>query len=291
MRTVLISGLLMLAIAFQAKGQVSEETRTMNLGTNPALIVSLPGADTKLADNQWAEYVKAYGKIENVKKAKEKVIRGIQVIEVSRDTKLDIYTLSEAMGKDARMVVWMKMDNGFVSSKGTPDAYAGAVQFLANYAHKVRISQAEGSVADQQKELEKLKNDLAKLQKENTSLHKDIENYNKKIEEAEKKDIPNNLKEQESTKSAIGRLQISTLGEKEQKELSKQMKNLEKLTKENERLHKSIEDNQDRIKKAERDIEKNLNDQEKAKKDIEEQEKVVSGAQKNLMDVKSDKPK
>jgi len=291
MKTLLISGLLSLVLAVQLQGQVSEETRTMNLGTNNALIVTLLGADTKLADNQWAAYVKSYGKIENVKKAKEKVIRGIQVIEISRDSKIDIYTLSEEMGNDARLVVWMKMDNGFISSKDTPDAYAGATQFLANYAHQVRISQAESAVSDQEKELDKRKNDLAKLQKDNTNLHKDIENYNKKIEEAQKTDIPNNLQAQADTKSAISRLQTSTLGETEQKELSKQMKTLDKLTKENEKLLKSIEDNRDRIRKAERDIEKNLDDQEAAKKAIEEQEKVVSGAQQNLMDVKADKPK
>src|SRR5690606_14477062 len=105
-----------------------------------------------------------------------------------------------------------------------------------------------------------------------------------------KRAIPANLQAQEQTRSSISKLQTSALGAAEQKELSKQMKQLDKLTKENESLHKGIRDNNDRIAKAQRDIENNLKDQETAKAALAEQEKVFSASQQKLLDIKARKP-
>jgi predicted nucleic acid-binding Zn-ribbon protein len=154
----------------------------------------------------------------------------------------------------------------------------------------VEVALANDEATAQQKELDKRKSELDKLQKANTGLHKDIDTYTKKIEDAEKRDIPANLQAQEQTRASISRLQTSALGATEQKELSKQMKQLDKLTKENEGLHKSIADNKERIQKAERDIETNLKDQDTAKAALAEQEKLTNAANQQLLDIKARKP-
>ena len=269
---------------------VREELRGMSQGTQMAITIMLPGTPAKYAESQWAEFVKPYGKLSSIKQSKEKVVSGIQMVEVSKGSTLSIYALAEELGNDTKMLTWWYLDSAFVSSQKSPEPYAAAVKTLEVFAHQVEVAMANDDVTAQQKELDKRKSELDKLQKANTGLHKDIDTYTRKIEDAEKRDIPANLQAQEQTRASITSLQTSALGAAEQKELSKQMKQLDKLTKENESLHKSIRDNNDRIAKAQRDIENNLKDQEVAKAALAEQEKVTNAANQKLLDIKARKP-
>src|SRR5690606_16233231 len=141
-----ISSLFVGLIVFSASllpGQVMEDIRNMTLGTQPALTVMLPGASTKFAETAWKDYVKSYGKLASVKKSKESVLAGIQILEISTTEKLNVYNLAEPSGNDAKMIVWFEMGDKFVSAAGTPEAYPGAVKFLQHYAHKVQVDQAQ----------------------------------------------------------------------------------------------------------------------------------------------------
>ena len=290
MKRILFTLTCLVLMARLADAQVREELRSMSQGTQNALTIMLPGAPAKYTEAQWAEFVKSYGKLSSIKQSKEKVVSGIQVVEVSKGSTLSVYSLAEELGNDSKILTWWYLDSTFIASGKTPEAYAAAARMMERFAHQVETSLANDNVVVQQKELDKRKGELDKLQKQNTGLHKDIENYTKKIEDAEKRDIPANLQAQEQTRASISSLQTSALGAAEQKELSKQMKQLDKLTRENESLHKSIRDNNDRIAKAERDIETNLKDQEVAKAALAEQEKVVAAAQQKLLDIKAKKP-
>ncbi len=291
MKRIFFTLICLVSLVRLVDAQVREELRSMSRGTQNALTIMLPGAPAKYAEAQWAEFVKSYGKLSTIKKSKEKVVSGIQVVEVSKGSTLSIYSLAEELGNDSKMLTWWYLDSTFISSTKTPEPYAAAARKLDEFAHQVEVALANDEVTAQQKELDKRKSELDKLQKANTGLHKDIDNYTKKIEDAEKRAIPANLQAQEQTRSSISKLQTSALGAAEQKELSKQMKQLDKLTKENESLHKGIRDNNDRIAKAQRDIENNLKDQETAKAALTEQEKVFSASQQKLLDIKARKPK
>jgi DNA repair exonuclease SbcCD ATPase subunit len=290
MKRMFFSLFCLVSLARLADAQVREELRSMSQGTQNALTVMLPGASAKYAEGQWTEFVKSYGKLSSIKNSKEKVVSGIQVVEVSKGSTLNVYSLAEELGNDSKMLTWWFLDSIYVSSMKTPEAYAAAAKVMERFAHQVEVALANDEVTAQQKELDKRKSELDKLQKANTGLHKDIDTYTKKIEDAEKRDIPANLQAQEQTRASISQLQTSALGAAEQKELSKQMKQLDKLTKENESLHKSVRDNNDRIAKAQRDIETNLKDQETAKAALEEQEKLTNAANQKLLDIKARKP-
>lgn len=194
--------LVLFCLSFQLNAQVAEETRVMSVGSQPALVVLLPGADTKFADAEWKEYMKTYGKVTRVKQAKENVVEGAQILDIGGVNRLNIYSLSEASAEGAKMVVWIDMGGGFISSIGFPKEYAESVKFLQSFAHKVKVDQIALDLDSQQKTLTKFQSNLTKLQRENENLHKIIEDSQKRIAQAEL-DIVKNLQEQEVASKEI----------------------------------------------------------------------------------------
>ena len=182
--------------------QVVEETRVMAVGSQPALTIILPGADTKFADGEWKEYMKSYGKVTRVKQAKENVVEGAQILDIGGVNRLNIYSMSEAVGEGAKMIVWIDMGGGFVSATTFPKEYAEAVKFMQQFGHKVKVDQIALDLDMQQKALAKYENNLSSLQRKNESLHKVIEDAKKRIAEAEL-DIIKNLQEQEMAQKEI----------------------------------------------------------------------------------------
>lgn len=187
-------------ISLQA--QVMEDTRVMNLGSQPALTIVLPDTDTKFADSEWKDYMKPYGKIIKVKKANEYIAEGVQILDIGGVNRLNIYTISEEVAQGAKMVVWFDMGGGFISSATFPKEYPAAVKFLQDFAHKVRVDLIAIDLENQTKALSKFESNLSKLQRENDSLHKVIEDAKKRIAQAET-DIEKNLKEQEVAQKEI----------------------------------------------------------------------------------------
>ena len=179
-----------------------EETRSMSLGSNPALTILLPGADTKFADSEWKEYMKAYGKVSKVKQSKENVVADAQIVDIGGISKINIYNLNEDAGGGVKTVVWISMDTGYVNSTQYPTAYVAAVKFLKDYAFKVKLDMTTNDLQDQQKQLTKFESNLSKLQKEKENLNKTIEDAKKKIAQAES-DLIKNQKDQDLSQKEI----------------------------------------------------------------------------------------
>jgi hypothetical protein len=198
-----IFSLFILSLLLQAGyAQITEETRVMSAGSQPALTVILPGADPKFADSEWKDYMKSYGRVTGVRKAKENVAADIQILDIGGVNRLNVYSMSETVAEGTKMVVWVDLGNGFVSSSGFPREYAETVKFLQNFAHKVKVDQIAIDLEEQQKALSKFESNLSKLQRENESLHKVIEDANKRIAQAEQ-DIVQNLANQELAQKEI----------------------------------------------------------------------------------------
>ncbi len=202
MKNLLLITLFLFAVCLSLTAQVAEETRVMSVGSQPAMTIILQGADTKFADAEWKEYMKTYGKISRVKQSKENVVEGAQILDIGGVNRLNVYSLSEAVADGAKMIVWIDMGGGFISSSTFPKEYAEAVKFVQAYGHKVKVDQIAIDLEAQQKALDKLENNLGKLQRENDSLHKVIEDAKKKIAQAEQ-DIVQNLKDQELAQKEI----------------------------------------------------------------------------------------
>jgi hypothetical protein len=182
--------------------QVVEETRVMAVGSQPALTIILPGADTKFADGEWKDYMKSYGRMTRVKGSKESLVEGAQILDIGGVNRLNVYSISEAVAEGAKMIVWFDMGGGFISATTFPKEYAEAVKFMQLFGHKVKVDQIALDLDMQQKALSKYENNLESLQRKNDSLHKVIEDAKKRISEAEL-DIVKNLQEQEMAQKEI----------------------------------------------------------------------------------------
>jgi hypothetical protein len=188
---------------FIAQSQVLEETRVMSTGSQPALTILLPGANTKFVESEWKEYVKPYGKVTRIKSAKETVLADVQVLDIGGVNRLNIYNLAEEVSGGSKMVVWFDLGTGFISSEAYPREYVAAVKFLKDFAAKVKVDQITLELEEQEKLLDKAENSLTKLQRENESLHKIIEDSKKRIAQAEE-DIKKNLNDQEVAQRELG---------------------------------------------------------------------------------------
>ncbi|MCB0679735.1 MAG: hypothetical protein KDC32_02055, partial [Saprospiraceae bacterium] len=51
---------LLLTGAVRLQGQITESTRSMNMGSQNALILEIPNADDKLVEKWWKQYMKDY---------------------------------------------------------------------------------------------------------------------------------------------------------------------------------------------------------------------------------------
>lgn len=185
------------------QAQVLETTQVMSAGSQPALTIILPGADTKLADATWKEYMKSYGKIARVKGGKENVASQVQILDIGGVNRINVYSQSEEVADGAKMVVWIDMGSGFITSEAYPKEYVASVKFLKDFAHEVEIQRISNELEAQNKLLSKAESNLEKLKRENDSLHKIIEDSKKRITEAEK-DIETNLKNQEVAQKDLG---------------------------------------------------------------------------------------
>jgi hypothetical protein len=197
------TSLLLAVIALcSIQAQVVEETRVMAVGSQPALTIILPGADPKFADGEWKEYMKSYGKITRVKGSKESLVEGAQILDIGGVNRLNVYSISEPVAEGTKMLVWIDMGGGFISSTAFPKEYAESVKFMQLFGHKVKIDQIALDLDMQQKALSKYENNLETLQRKNDSLHKVIEDAKKRIAEAEL-DIIKNLQDQEVAQKEI----------------------------------------------------------------------------------------
>ena len=65
-----ISIALLFSLLNNVHAQVSVKDATMSLGSKPAFVVDISGADKKMAEKQWKEFMKDYGKVDRNRKSK-----------------------------------------------------------------------------------------------------------------------------------------------------------------------------------------------------------------------------
>ncbi len=195
--------------------QVLEDTRSMSTGSQPALTIVLEGVDAKFVDGAWKEYMKSYGKVTKIKSAKETVVSDVQILDIGGVNRLNLYSLSEEVGNGTKMVVWIDMGSGFVSSQAYPKEYVAGVNFLKDFGRKVKLDMVTQELEDQEKLVTKAESNLTKLKRENDSLYKVIEDSKKRIAQAEQ-DIEQNIKNQELSQKEV-EAQKSALGDVQKK--------------------------------------------------------------------------
>jgi len=196
MKNALFPLLISVLFQFSAQSQVLEETRVMAAGSEPALTINIPGADPKFVETKWKEYMKSYGKMTRVKQSKEFVASDVQILDIGGVNRLNVYGLAEESGEGTKMTIWFDMGGAFLSSDAYPKEYVSAVNFVKDFAQKVKVDMITEELEAQEKLVTKAENNLTRLKRENEMFHKIIEDSKKRIAQAEE-DIQKNLKDQE----------------------------------------------------------------------------------------------
>lgn len=179
-------------------GQDAIERKTsMSLGPQNAFYIEVPGADKKLAEKVFYEFVKEYGKIKENKKAREHFMMATKIPVINGMSPIDLYAKFED-GKDlATTYLWIDLGGAFINSTDYASQTSSVKQFLHDYFIAVRKKVVAEELKNEEKSLSNLEKDLKKLIDKNEDYQKDIEKAKQKIAEAEK-NIEKNILDQEN---------------------------------------------------------------------------------------------
>lgn len=191
MRTIFTLALTLIT-AFAFAQDVQSTDKMMSLGKQPAIYVDIEGADKKIAENSWKEFMKNYGKTKRNKKAKEYQSQDIRIPMLAGGN-VDLYTKFEEGSGQTTVYLWVVDEGSFA------DASDGAENFLGEYYVLARKKVISKEIEEQEKLLKKLTKNMEKLVKKNQGYHKDIEKAEEKIRKAEE-NIEKNLVEQDNAK-------------------------------------------------------------------------------------------
>jgi hypothetical protein len=177
---------------------VMEAQEYMNQGTHNALVVEIEGADARVAEKVWADFVKDnYGtRVKKVKRSEDHIAEGANVGIVGAGTGVNLYSRAEDRGRSAKFMVWMDVGNDYLSSGSYPTWYTTAENMMYEYKLEVKRELVREELKEEEKNLKKLQNDLKRLQSLQERYHKIIEDSYERIQKAES-DIAQNDGEQQ----------------------------------------------------------------------------------------------
>jgi len=205
-------------------GQVVNEKKiSMSLGPQNAFYVEIPGADKKMAEKTFYEFVKDYGKMKENGKAREHFMMATKIPVINGTSPIDLYSKFEEGKNMATTYVWVDLGGSFVNSSDHTSQTAALRQFMYDYFTAVRKKVVTEELKAEEKNLSNLEKDLSKLKDKNQDYHNDIEKAKQKIAEAEKNieknivDQENKTKEIDTQKNVVEKVveKLNNLGKKD----------------------------------------------------------------------------
>ncbi len=190
--------ILFLGLTNGLKSQDAVEKKiSMSLGPQNAYYVEIPGANKKLAQKTFEEFIKEYGKIKENGKAKEYFMMATKIPVINGSSPVDLYAKFDD-GKDmATAYVFVDLGGAFINTVDNPSQSASLKQFMYDYFISVRKKVVAEELKAEEKNFSSLEKDLKKLKNKNEDYHNDIAKAKQKILEAEK-NIESNVIEQEN---------------------------------------------------------------------------------------------
>ncbi len=181
---------------------VIEKKLSMSLGPQNAYYLEIQGADQKMAEKTFYEFVKEFGKMKENSKAREHFLMATKIPVINGTSPLDVYAKFEEGKGLATTYVWVDLGGAFINSTDNATQSAALIQFMKDYFIAVRKKVVGEELKLEEKNMSNLEKDLKKLKEKNDDYKKDIEKAKLKIAEAEK-NIEKNLVDQESKAKEI----------------------------------------------------------------------------------------
>ena len=186
------------------KARITEQVRTMSMGSESALVLSIADADEKLVEEVWKNYIKDFyrGKTKKMRREGEWFTDDASITAIGGSNTVDLYAVIDQAGKDVDFLLWCDLGGAFLSSDSHPERYREAEALLQKFNLEVTKAKIQQELDEEEKELKKLENELKKLENDNERAHKEIEKAREAIAKAEK-EIEQNLKDQEASAQKI----------------------------------------------------------------------------------------
>ncbi len=204
MKTIITFCLTILGFSTFLTAQISEQTKTMSLGTRNALVLDLPNTDEKTVGKLWQEYTKDFydSKSKWNRKTDEWVTENADIVALGMGSSVDLYATTEKAGDHVSFTLWTDLGNSFLNATDNPERFREAEKFLMRFALEVAKEGVKEELKMEEKSLKDLESDLKKLQNEKERYEKDIERAKEAIRKAEE-NIEQNAKEQEEMAQKI----------------------------------------------------------------------------------------
>lgn len=205
-KQLFIVGSLLFLPFFLIQAQIIEEIRPMSKGTQPALIINLPGTSEDVVENVWKDYVKKYGaKVRYERKDKEFISSGAHLSAVDEsinDVSANLFAVSTVSERGIEFSLWIERGEGRFVNSTDASTYEEAERFLLEFALEVAQTEVQLDLEQHESELRRLESTLKKLQNDREHYDREIENARMRIARAEE-DIQSNLKEQGAVRTMI----------------------------------------------------------------------------------------
>lgn len=183
--------------------QISEDHKSMSLGVNNALVLELPDVQEKFVEKLWKKYIKQFGgKTKRNKKADEYFTDNAKMVDIGGANTVDVYCRVAENNDDVEVILWLDVENEFISSSVYPEEYTEAEKILMRFALEVTREKIKIELKEEEKKFNKLNKSLKKLERANSNYHRDIEIAKAKIKKAEA-NIEQNEIDQENTRNSI----------------------------------------------------------------------------------------
>ncbi len=204
MKSLITYSLLLLGFTTTLNAQISEQVKTMSLGTRNAMVLDLPNTDEKTVGKLWQDYTKDFydSKTKWNRKTDEWVTEGADIVALGMGSSIDLYATTEREGDNVSFTLWTDLGNSFLNAQDNPERFREAEKFLMRFALEVAKEGVKEELKEEEKTLKDLESDLRKLQNEKERYEKDIERAKEAIRKAEE-DIAQNAKDQEDMAKKI----------------------------------------------------------------------------------------
>ena len=153
-------------------------------GTNNALSVNIPDAQSQVALEAWKNLMKKSGG--ELTGETEVLARNAKIAGISPDV-MDVYAQFHQKEGFVEMLVAFKTGTGFIYPATSPVAYGEAEKLVKEFAYKQSADALKKRLSGEKKDLKQLVKNEKKLKKENRKLDKQIAKYQRKIERAQKR--------------------------------------------------------------------------------------------------------
>lgn len=184
--------------------QTTTSRKTMSEGVYEAIVLEVPGLNTKQVGNLWSDYTKDFYSVRTKynRKTKEYFSDDANIPGIGKGNTIDIYTSIEEKGDGALISVWYDLGGAYLSAAEHGDRFVEAEEMMMRFALETSKEKIRLDIKAQEKDLDNLMVDLKKMENDKSRLERDIERAQEAIAKAEQ-EILENVAAQEAKQKEI----------------------------------------------------------------------------------------